>query len=375
VNSGASQPHQRARYRPGPLLFALTLAWLHATTTVVRAHDPGLSSLNISLSDSGMSATLSLAAADVALVAGRDADVTRRVRELARDAVRIALDDERVRPVGDDVSIGPDGAHVRLSFEAPPPAGGTRRLTIESDVPSRVSRGHRVLLVVEADGRVVAERLLDATSRPVGLDLGAPSVSAPRTAWSFLTLGVHHILTGFDHLVFLLGLLLAGRATTAASTGLGARGRSATGQLVVALTAFTVAHSLSLALVVIGGIHPPSSIVEPLIAVSIAWIGIENLIRHTPRVRWTVVFAFGLIHGLGFAGGLLDLRGDGRMRDLAMGLLSFNAGVEVGQLAVAAALLPFVWLMRSRRAWEERFLPVCSGLIAVAGGYWLFERL
>ena len=98
----------------------------------------------------------------------------------------------------------------------------------------------------------------------MAIDLGVASPSAAGAAWHFLGLGVRHILSGYDHLVFLAGLLLAARTVR---------------ELVVALTAFTAAHSVSLALVVIGGVHAPPSIVEPLIAASIAWVGVENLLR------------------------------------------------------------------------------------------------
>ena len=107
-----------------------------------------------------------------------------------------------------------------------------------------------------------------------------------------MTLGIRHILSGYDHLVFLAGLILAACTVR---------------ELVVALTAFTAAHSLSLALVVVGGVHAPPSIVEPLIAASIAWVGVENLLRERSRSRWWVVFGFGLVHGFGFAGALLEL--------------------------------------------------------------------
>src|SRR6185437_3327738 len=110
-------------------------------------------------------------------------------------------------------------------------------------------------------------------------------------ASSFVSLGISHILSGYDHLVFLAGLILAARTVR---------------ELLVALTAFTAAHSLSLALVVAGGVHAPPSIVEPLIAASIAWVGIENLLRDRSGSRWWVVFGFGLVHGFGFAGALLE---------------------------------------------------------------------
>ena len=136
-------------------------------------------------------------------------------------------------------------------------------------------------------GDRVAQALLGAESDSLAVDIGASSTAAGRLAWSFLKLGNHHTLSGYDHLLFLAGLFLAACTVR---------------ELVVLLTAFTIAHSISLALVVIGGVHLPSSIVEPLIAASIAWVGVENLVRDGRRGSWLVVFGFGLIHGFGFAG-------------------------------------------------------------------------
>jgi hypothetical protein len=160
--------------------------------------------------------------------------------------------------------------------------------------------------------------------------------------------------------VFLAGLILA--ATTLR-------------QLLVALTAFTAAHSVSLALVVVAGLRAPSSIVEPLIAASIAWVGVENLLRRGHGTRWIVVFGFGLIHGFGFADALIELGFGTSLADIATALVSFNGGVEIGQLAAAAAMLPLVWMINARPVWRHRLVPACSLLIALAGGYWLVERL
>ena len=103
---------------------------------------------------------------------------------------------------------------------------------------------------------------------------------------------------------------------------------------------------MSLALVVIGGIQPPAPVVEPLIAASIAWVGVENLLPARKRTRWLVVFGFGLIHGFGLAGALTELGFGRSAADVALALVSFNAGVEAGQLAAAGAMLPLVWIIR-----------------------------
>jgi HupE/UreJ protein len=351
--------HERARLRPGPPLL-LAVAWIAFTSAIIQAHDPGLSSLDVSVRSDAITASLSMAAADVKLVAPEsNADVPQRLREMARDAIRLSIDGEPLRLVGDAATPDDGGARIRLSFEIPSLRHPPRRLTIASDVPKHVARGHRELLTMDVNGRPGTGKLLDADSNWMTVDLGAAVASPYRIALRFVELGVHHILSGYDHLLFLAGLLLA--AGTAS-------------ELLVALTAFTIAHTVSLALVVAGGFHAPPALVEPLIAASIVWIGVENLTRRH-RMRWLVVFGFGLIHGFGFADALLELGFGSSAADVALALFSFNAGVEAGQLAAAAAMLPLVWMLTSRPVWQSKLLPLCSSLIAVAGGYWLIERL
>ena len=356
----AMQILERTRRKPGPR-FLMMVCCLFLAGAVLRAHDPGLSALDISVKGDTISASLSIAASDVALLApGGGADARAKLLQLAHEAIRVSIDGEELPSRVEDVSIDAGGVQARWSLAIPASPRQTRRLSIASDVPGQLSRGHRELVVVRVDDRVVTERLLDAESDPVAIDLASASPSDLRAAWQYLELGVRHILSGYDHLVFLAGLLLA--AVTLR-------------ELVVALTAFTAAHSVSLALVTIGGLHAPPSIVEPLIAASIAWVGLENLRRRGQGTRWFVVFAFGLIHGFGFAGALVELGIGSSVTSIALALLSFNAGVEAGQLVVAAALWPLVWMMRTRPLWQARLLPVCSIMMLLAGSYWTIERL
>ena len=349
------QPRQqRARRKPGPLV----LIALFLTTSGLLAHDPGLSSLEVNITGLTTSAVLSMSAADLAvLVSASGTDAERALEGLVRSAVQISVDGSVLPVARTTVELDDKGASVRLSFARG--AGRDARVTVSSGVPLRLARGHRELVVVTVDGQPVSERILDAESHSLAIDVAAPLAMA-RKASSFVALGIRHILSGYDHLVFLAGLILAACTVR---------------ELLVALTAFTAAHSLSLALVVVGGVHAPPSIVEPLIAASIAWVGIENLLRDRSASRWWVVFGFGLVHGFGFAGALLDLGFGSSAGGVALALLSFNVGVEAGQLAAAAVMMPIVWVIRSRPAWQARLFPACSMLIAIAGGCWLVARL
>ena len=349
----------RTRSDPRPPLLALLLLTFLGGP-VLLAHDPGLSALEIHVAGDRLSALLSIAAADLELPAdGLRLEPKAMLGDLGRSGVRLWAGTESLPPRVDDVIMEEEeeGGRVRLSFERPRSA---TRLRLRSDVPARLARGHRQLVVVLIEDRVVAEQLLDAGGAEMTIELAAPHLGPHSSATRLLGLGFQHILAGYDHLVFLAGLLLVSRSVR---------------DLVTALTAFTAAHSLTLAIVIFGSVHVTPQLVEPAIAASIAWIGLENLFGRRQGARWIVVFGFGLIHGFGFAEALAQLGLGSSGVGAALGLLSFNAGVELGQLAVAAAVLPVVWTIRRRPLWNARIVPLCSTAIVLAGGYWLIDRL
>jgi hypothetical protein len=376
---------QRARRGPGPLILIV----LVLNAAVALAHDPGLSALDVNVTGTTISATLSVSAADVAFLGSdlefpprlsghsrsdpREArnsrsdprvpppgDGASRLRDIVRDAVRLTVNGEPLMLEWQHLDSDRGGIRIRFEYAPVRPDRSVRHIVVTSDMPEQLSRGHRELVTVTADGRVVGERVLDAEIRTLAVAVSEPPPSRARQAWSFVTIGVHQILAGYDHLMFLAGLILAAVSVRA---------------LLIALTAFTVAHSVSLAVVVLAGVHAPPSIVEPLIAASIAWIGIENLVGRSGGTRWWLVFGFGLVHGFGFAGALTELGFGSSASDVAVALLSFNAGVEAGQLAAAGVMLPLVWLIRSHPALHARLQPVCSVIIAAAGAGWLVERV
>jgi hypothetical protein len=168
-------------------------------------------------------------------------------------------------------------------------------------------------------------------------------------AVGFFRLGIEHIVTGFDHILFLFALMLRG-------------GRI--GSLLGIVTAFTVAHSITLGLAVLGIVRPPAWLIEPLIAASIAYVACENIfLQRAPSRRWLVSLLFGLVHGFGFAGALLEL--ELPREGLFRSLLFFNLGVEAGQAMIIALLFPALALL-SRFAWEKRAVTVISSVILVA---------
>jgi hypothetical protein len=187
--------------------------------------------------------------------------------------------------------------------------------------------------------------------------------------WGYITLGVGHILYGIDHLLFVLGLLLIVRGL---------------GPLLRTITAFTVAHTITLGLAVFGVVHVAPTPVEAVIALSIVFLAVELAQHHrgkadrgkerlTYRQPWIVAFAFGLLHGFGFAGTLAKLGIPSG--DIPQSLLFFNLGVEAGQLAFVAVFLAFVYSLRSLEirwpAWTRRVPAYAIGSVA---SFWFLQR-
>ena len=213
----------------------------------------------------------------------------------------------------------------------------------------------------ELDGTHSTE--LVRPSRP-WLEIAAPR-SALATAGVFLTQGVEHILLGVDHLLFVLGLLLIVRTPW---------------MLVKTITAFTVAHSITLAIATLGYAHVPTAPLNAAIALSILFLGPE-IIRawrgktsFTIRHPWVVAFAFGLLHGFGFASGLAAVGLP--QSDIPLALLMFNVGVEIGQLAFVALMLLLVRAFKVLQVHWPRLVELLPAyVVGSLGAFWMIQRL
>jgi hydrogenase/urease accessory protein HupE len=170
--------------------------------------------------------------------------------------------------------------------------------------------------------------------------------------------GIFHILGGFDHVLFVIALV-----SVVASWS----------QLAKVVTSFTAAHSITLALGALELVRISPRLVEPLIAASILYVGLENVFRESPRARLGVTFGFGLVHGFGFSGVLRDL-GLARAQ-LAPALVGFNLGVEIGQLMIVAPLAPLVWLLRRRGAAYRTFRVGANACVALVAAWWFVQRV
>jgi hydrogenase/urease accessory protein HupE len=193
------------------------------------------------------------------------------------------------------------------------------------------------------------------------IDLSKPLLTPWELAPKFFAAGIEHIMTGYDHLCFLLAVVLwATRAWP----------------VIKIVTAFTVSHSITLSLAALQVVNLPSSWVEIAIALSVIYVALENFISRRVEGRWRDTFLFGFIHGFGFASALVELGMP--QRAIVPALASFNLGVEIGQIGVVSIVIPLLVLLdrtffNGKR--NLRFVQACSGVIASFGFYWLFVRV
>ena len=238
----------------------------------------------------------------------------------------------------------------RVPLKRPP-----RRIAVSADFSDRFGEFHSVLVKLDSAGQVEATVLgRDHPRQEFSLQEEMP-------LWEqnvqFVKLGIKHIFLGYDHLLFLLALLIVG-------------GRLVS--LVKIVTSFTLAHSITLIVATLGWVALPSRWVEPAIALTIVYVGAENFFARGANQRWILTFFFGLVHGFGFAGVLRELGLPAR--GLFSALLSFNVGVEIGQLTVVACLLPAVWWV-SRSRFRTGIIRMVSGLVVFLGLIWFVERV
>jgi hypothetical protein len=234
---------------------------------------------------------------------------------------------------------------------------------------------YRLFAATDAGHRGLA-RLVGTSGEPLLLQPGAgpQTLKAEHAGLAdFVIEGMAHIASGLDHVLFLVTLLLVAvwkRDGKGWAPRAGAR--SAFGETLRLVTAFTVAHSITLGLAAGGVIDPPSRWIESLIALTVLLAALDNIRPFVPGPRWVTVGVFGLVHGVGFAGPLKDLGLRGA--ELLRPLLGFNVGVELGQLGVVVLLLPAALALRRRAAYRRWIVPGGSSAIAALAALWLAER-
>lgn len=282
------------------------------------------------------------------------------------DALR-ALLANRLHLMGDGRSLGagtwsapeplPERQSIRLRarYEVSEPAGV---ITITASLFPYDPQHQTFLNFYERDAiaaQAILSRERDRFEYFAGTRQGAFAVMR-----KFVPSGIHHILIGPDHLLFLVGLLLLGGSIR---------------QLLLVVTAFTVAHSITLSLAALNIVTPPARIIEPAIALSIVYVGADNLLVHGGRdVRGWIAFAFGFIHGFGFANVLREMELPARA--LGWSLFSFNVGVEIGQLFVVVTVASVLAALRSRSEAAGRRIVFAGSVVVIgAGAFWFIQRV
>jgi hydrogenase/urease accessory protein HupE len=360
------------------LLPIVSLFLLILLTLQGKAHDPGLSTATITVGERAIDVLLGFAARDVESMLAASKNQTGiytaedfvvlqpELESIAAREFNLYSAEQRVAPQ-QATARRKDSRNIEilLHFQRPNAA----RVRFVSNLTDRLPFGHREFLSVQTtSGSRLGEAMLSARENAFHIGLPAVAVAVPTAAsvnrhscFAFLKLGVEHILTGYDHLLFLFALLVVCRDLRS---------------ILTVITCFTIAHSITLALATLNIVRLPGRIVEPMIAASIAYVGIENLIRgDSPKWRWLITFSFGLVHGLGFADALREFGIRSGSYGMVLPLVSFNIGVEIGQLSVAAAVLPILWQLRKDPFFVRQWVPVCSVVVALAGSYWMVDRI
>jgi hydrogenase/urease accessory protein HupE len=258
-----------------------------------------------------------------------------------------------------EVAPDGDGVIVRGTFSCGNVAG---ELIYHSTVLTASDRTARQVVLIGA-GEDAPQALLDDTHTSVTISAAAPPVWA--TMQRYLVTGIEHIFLGYDHIAFLIAVVLWARRLW---------------PVIKIVTAFTVAHSVTLSLAALQIVVIPSAIVEPAIAASIVFVAVENFFSRNIDGRWRVAFAFGLIHGFGFASALADFGLPANA--VVPALAAFNVGVEIGQVAIVSIVVPALmavdWLLAADRQKPVRATPLVytlSAVITVLGSYWFLTRV
>jgi hypothetical protein len=353
-------------------LFCLALgaaAW--SSAPAAWAHEVGLSRGNYRVSGAVLVAELVFARKEVTgLVPALDADSSGGLSPEEVSAGRAAIA-RRVLPAitvrGDGAPclgaldearlVEEDGLTLLLSFTCP---AAPRRLEVALPVIAELATGHRHIAAATSDGKPVGH-VLSRSSSSFALVVASATPASGGVAGGgaagggfgdLVRLGIERVALGYAHVAFLFGLVLVGGSWRA---------------LLAAIGGFTAGHSLTLALAALGVFAPSARVVGPAIALTIAYVGLENWFLRDPEKRWRVALPFGLVHGFGLAGTLSGLAGT---RGAAAKVAAFHLGVELGQLAVLAVVLPVVLLARQQEWFRRIGVKALSAAVVAAGVFW-----
>jgi hypothetical protein len=352
---------------------------LAGTATAALAHEGSTSYLFLRSTADGLEGRLDIALVDLALSLPLDADGDGRltwnetlagrgrIAGLVRDGLTLTRGGGRCTLHASEPWLADRLGLVYLSLDLAVRCASDGAPGVASTLFFDRDASHRLLVSLEAGG---ATRY--ATLSPAAREWSAPTASSGwRALLEFGWQGMWHVWIGYDHLLFLLLLMLPAVARRAGEAD--RRGRAVALDLARVVTAFTVAHSITLGLAATSVLRLPQPPIEAAIAASIVAAAVINLVPRLQRYRLPLAFGFGLVHGFGFANALAGL---GQAGGATLPVLAgFNIGVELGNLVVIAAALPLLLAAGGRTWYEPRALRVASLAAAAVGAVWMLERI
>jgi hypothetical protein len=362
---------------------AILALLLLGTATTTQAHVASNSFLTLKVEGAGLNGTLELAVRDAEIAVGLDSNHDGKVTwgevRAAQGALVVYLREHlqlSEREGGCALQFGAvqvnervDGNYLWQPFTATCPAA-LRQLTIDYRVLDEEDPSHRGLLTLTAQG-IGQTAVLGGPHSVQSFNLRHPSLGS--AFLEYLQAGIWHIWRGIDHLLFLLSLLLPAVLLRRDQRWQAVpQAAPAFFNILKVVTAFTLAHSMTLSLAAFDIIRLPTRLTESAIAASIILGALNNVFPVVTEARWRIAFAFGLLHGFGFAAVLSEMGLPQGAR--LVSLVSFNLGVEVGQLAVVLAVMPLAYVLRGTRFYQGALMPWGSTTIAGLALVWLVQR-
>jgi hydrogenase/urease accessory protein HupE len=349
-------------------LVCIALLWVFMAVETATAHPVPYSYIDIRIQQGDIEISLLMHIFDLAhdlqvspierlLVSDEIARRSDAIHALVSSRLQIEINGESINPGWSAPEILNERQSIRLNLHhhSSSPVGTVSIKAVMFPYDST----HQTFVNVYEEGSLTSQRILDRTHSETeyfaGTHQGTMAVIA-----KFVPEGIRHILIGPDHIMFLVGLLLLGGSVR---------------RLLLVVTSFTVAHSITLSLAALNVLNPPARIIEPAIALSIIYVGVDNLFAQDGRdVRAWIALAFGFIHGFGFANVLREMGLPNRA--LGWSLFSFNFGVEIGQLFVVVIVASGLTALRSRSESAGRQLAFTGSIaVIIAGAFWFVQRV
>jgi len=352
-----------------PMKRLASLLWALLLATPAIAHDLPLSYIDLRISPDGIDATIESSAKNFARVLpGLEAAALLDRSQLEPQQAQL------LQTVAAGLTLSTGGEKLSPLLRAITPRPGRQDLSLQLHFPAKTlgdalqiycelfaaDPRHKTFFNIYEGEALKYQGIFDQTTAQIEYRRDERQ-SIAAVARQFVFEGMHHIFIGPDHILFIVGLLLLGGSL---------------GHLLRIITAFTIAHSVTLVLATLNFLNPPARVIEPIIALSIVFVGAHALLHRGEKRDWRLLFAFafGFIHGFGFANVLREMhlpRGA-----LGWSLFSFNAGVELGQACIVLAIAPALALLYRRNALiAERVVAAAAFCVVFAGSFWFSQRL